>query len=139
MSNNHFIGTSQELLVASMLTKEGLVVSLPLVDVGVDLLVSSKDFKNNAAIQVKFKSKEKNIFFTGKEVESYKSKNVYIAYFLNEEMWFMSFNDFLSLSEGGEHRKDNARYIVVKDKENELEAYKGNKGFMSLVSKIKNA
>ncbi|MBQ4889391.1 hypothetical protein J8L86_05995 [Shewanella sp. MMG014] len=139
MSNSLFIGASQELDLASKLTSEGIIVSTPLVDIGVDLIASNKDFSNSIPIQVKYKSVERNIFFTGKEIDSYNSKNVYIAYYLAQESWFMPFSKFLELAERPEGRKDRAGYIKVKDKSTELAQYKGKQGFTLMIDAIKNA
>ncbi|MCL6417867.1 hypothetical protein MIB92_19620 [Aestuariirhabdus sp. Z084] len=139
MSDNLFIGASQELSLASKLTSEGIIVSTPLVDIGVDLIASNKDFSNSIPIQVKYKSREKNIFFTGKEIDSYSSKNVYIAYYLAKDSWFMPFDKFLQLAERPENRKDRAGYIKLKDKADNLDQYKNEQGFSLMLEAIKNA
>lgn len=139
MSNNLFIGASQELALASNLTREGIVVSTPLVDIGVDLIASNPNFTASFPIQVKYKRAERNIFFTGKEIDSYSAKNVYIAYYLAQNSWFMPFEKFLELAERPVDRKDHGGYIKVKEKSEQLEQYQNNEGFKLMVAAIKNA
>ncbi|MDY0211738.1 MAG: hypothetical protein RBR06_01885 [Desulfuromonadaceae bacterium] len=136
MSENLLIGVKHELEVASELTGAGLVVSLPLVDIGVDLLASRKDFSKTVPVQVKYKEKEQNIFFTGKEIAAYSAKNVYIAYILADSKWYMPFSVFLDHAEQPASRKDQAGYIVLARKSAELAEYSGEKGFARMVEFI---
>jgi|GEM_PF-3638941 hypothetical protein len=139
MSDNLFTGAKYELLLASRLTEKGIIVSAPLIDIGVDLIASNRNFSNSLPIQVKFKSTEKNIFFTGKEIDSYSPKNVYIAYFLGDSEWYMPFKTFLDLAERPPHRKDRAGYIKIKDKKEQIETYHNERGFAAMVKAIESA
>ncbi len=137
MSENLFIGTKHELLIASRLIESGIMVSKPLVDIGVDFIASNKNFTKNVPIQVKYKESERNIFFTGSEIESYKSKNVYIAYLLKDSEWFMPFSTFIDLA-CFPNRKDQAAYIKLNNTSTDLSPYLGDEGFKNMVSFIKN-
>lgn len=123
MSSNLFIGSSYELKLASLLSLEGIVIATPLVDIGVDLIATCSKFKKFTPIQVKKKSTEKNIFFSGKEVKKYCEKNIYIAYYLKDSSWFMPFETFLD-NAPTTTRKDQARILEIDKANNELSAYK---------------
>lgn len=138
MPNNLFIGKSFELLVAQKLTEKGVLVSIPLIDTGADLLACNEKFAKITAIQVKRKEREQNIFFTGNEINKYKGRNLYIAYYLKDSSWFMPFDDVFIKKATFPSRRDNAGFITIGDKKthDELLQYKDDAGFDKLVLHI---
>lgn len=138
MPSNQFIGKSYELLVAKNLTEKGIIVSMPLIDNGADLIATNQDFTKVVPIQVKKKEHERNIFFKGKEIEQYKNRNIYIAYFLRDSSWYIPFDDGFLQMATITNRRDQAGYISISDNANneELLQYKDENGFNKLVSII---
>lgn len=137
MSMNTFIGTSYELHLASQLTKEGVIVSMPMVDIGVDLIVTDQNFSKCLPIQVKSKSQEKNIFLNKKEALSLSEKKPYLVYYLKDESYFLPYEIFAKLAIKASHRKDEPTFIKVNDNTAELAAYKDALGLKKLIEEIK--
>jgi len=134
---NTFIGTSYELLLASQLTKEGVIVSMPIVDIGVDLIATNRSFSKCVPIQVKYKSQEPNIFLKKKEALSLSETESYLAYYLKDAAYFLPYEIFAKLAIKASHRKDEPTFITVNDNTTELAAYKDALGFKKLIETIK--
>jgi hypothetical protein len=138
MIMNTFIGTSYELHLASQLTMEGVIVSMPLVDIGVDLIATNQNFSKCTPIQVKFKSQEKNIFLNKKEAASISEKRAYLAYYLKGAAYYLPYEIFNKLSLKASRRKDEPTFITVHDNTAELSEFKDGLGFKKLIEQIKS-
>lgn len=114
MNRGIFEGKGCELELARELTQEGVVVSTPLVKVGVDLLASDSEFKRTIPIQVIYKSQESNLFFSKNEFTTYLNiDDLYVAYFLNNSQWYIPF-EIIKTHITDNKRDDGAVYIKLK-------------------------
>lgn len=129
------IGKAKELEVASVLTRHGLVVYVPLVDIGADLVVSNTSMKKLIPIQVKFQARSPGLVLDRSYVSRFETTDLVVAFLIGEGStngtWFIPIAAFRDrMKDPG--RRDDKVYITVNEERAWLQQFEGDRGAAAL-------
>lgn len=100
MSKADLTGKAKELEVASQLIKKGLLVFWPLVDIGADLIASSKSMRRLLPIQVKYRKTNSAIGVGKKYIGRVAETKMVLAFIIgdgsNQGIWYIPLKQFLN-------------------------------------------
>jgi len=129
------IGKAKELEVATALTRYGLVVYMPLVDIGADLVVSDTSMKKLIPIQVKFQARSPGLVLDRSYVSRFKTTNLVVAFLIGEGstkgMWIIPIAAFRRRMKDP-RRRDGKVYITVSEERAWLRQFEGDRGAIAL-------
>ena len=142
MGITSLIGKAKELEIARQLTEEGLLVFLPLVDEGVDLVVTDLKMRRFLPIQVKFRETRSGLGVYKKDVRRLRQADLILAFIVasgpNQGTWYIPLKDFME-KKIDPKRKDEYIYIQIDKRREWLKEYKEEKGIKLLKSKLKQS
>ena len=139
MSTNLLLGKSKELEIAGQLTRHGLLVYFPFVDIGADLVVSCKNMSHFIPIQVKYRRSNPAIDLNKDYLERLTGKKMVLVFIIgtgsNSGTWYIPLIEFEKKAKDPD-RKDKKVYIAIKENRKWLEKFEGEKGLLRLKKKL---
>jgi len=86
------IGRAKEFRVAAHLIEHNLYVFYPLVDTGVDLVVTSSDSRLFVPLQVRYRQKAVGLSLTKTEAKRFEGRGIFLVYVVgeppHEDIWY---------------------------------------------------
>ena len=125
------IGKAKELEVASAFAKHGLLVYVPLLDVGADLVVGNATLKRLIPVQVKYRANDPGLALERKFVEAFAGTDLFIAFLIGEKSWFIPIARFRERMKD-RSRRDGKVYITVSEERSWLKQFEGLSGIRLL-------
>jgi len=133
------LGKSKELEIAGQLTRHGLLVYFPFVDIGADLVVSGEDMSRFIPIQVKYRKSNPAIGLEKEYLERLSGKKMVLAFIIgtggNSGTWYIPLTEFKKKAKAPA-RKDNRVYISINENRKWLEKFEGENGLLRLKKQL---
>ena len=125
------IGKAKELEVASILVRNGLYVFFPLVDAGVDLVVTNRASRHFIPVQVKYRASDPALGLTKQDIARFHDTETVVAFIIGtspeQRTWFVPFRDWEAMSVDL-NRADERVYVTISRNEAKLAQFAGDEG-----------
>lgn len=136
------IGRAKEFRVAARLIESGLYVYFPLVDHGIDLVVTDAEWQSFVPLQIRYRQSSPGLGLTKKEADRFQRRNMFLIYLLgegqNERIWFIPYDVWRSHAKD-KNRRDRRLYVTVSEAESEgwLRDYADEAGIRAMKKALK--
>jgi hypothetical protein len=125
------IGKAKELEVASILVRNGLYVFFPLVDAGIDLVVTNRSSRQFIPVQVKFRGSNPALGLTKQDIARFRDTDTIVAFIIGtgpaQRTWFVPFRVWESMAVDL-NRADDLVYVTISRNESALSQFAGDDG-----------
>lgn len=133
------IGKAKELEVASILVRNGLYVFFPLVDAGVDLVVTIRASREFIPVQVKYRGSKSALGLTKQDIARFHDTKTVVAFIIGtgpaQRTWFVPFRDWKTMSVDL-NRADERVYVTISRNEGRLAQFAGDKGARTAFARL---
>jgi hypothetical protein len=134
------VGKAKELEVASQFTRHGLVVYVPLVNLGADLVIADPGMQRPIPVQIKFRAKSSAIDLNRTFVETFQNTDLVLAFIIggssNTGSWYILLKEFIKKKKDPPERRDDRLYITVAKTWQWLKTFEGDSGIQYLQSTL---
>ena len=121
------IGKAKELEVAGILVRNGLYVFFPLVDAGVDLVITNRAARKFIPVQVKYRASDPALGLTKQDITRFQNTETVVAFVIGNRSWFIPFQYWKDLSVDP-NRADERVYVTISRNEDALAKFEGDAG-----------
>ena len=125
------IGRAKEFRVAADLMANGLYVFYPLVDTGIDLVVTAHGSRKFVPIQVRYRFSSSGLGLKRTEQSRFRDRGLFLAYvrgtYPDERLWYVPFERWDKHAKDLD-RRDQWVYVTISESEKWLAVCAGNAG-----------